>query len=238
MEQKSQKWLDFRLGRLGTSEISIIRGKSPSIWCDSFELFLRKMGKPYEFSNKYIEIGNRDEEKARILTTDYLKNCQNGEENSVFCRNVYDRTGGIAVNEPNFKQFTVTYKHFPQIFSSFDGIDIQNQLTLELKCPSQATFSKILKNRIPTVPKMYVDQTQGQLMIAKSRFDITTGIFGLYYDQGIYFEDKVTKRVNLIRLILIKTELDVEYCEEMEQICRKYVKMIDNRQWNKNWNDK
>ncbi len=83
---------------------------------------------------------------------------------------------------------------------------------------------------------MYVDQIQGQLSNANSHWDITTGLFGVYYDQGIYVEDKITKRFNLVRLILIKTELDLEYCAEMEVVCKKYIKMLKERKWNKNWN--
>lgn len=237
LPQKSEKWKAFRRDKVGTSEIPIIRGSFPKIWCDDYELFLRKMGKPHDFVNEDMERGNEHEDRARKLVATYLKDCQNGEENSVFCRNVYDRTGGFAVKDPEFKQFTVQYKHFPQIFSSFDGVDIDNKLVLEVKCPTQKVFTKLLKNRKPTVPKMYIDQTQGQLMIAESHWGITEGIFAIYYQDGVYFEDKTTKETHLIRLILIKTELDVEYCKEMETDCKKYCHMISSRKWNTKWKD-
>lgn len=231
LAQKSEKWKEKRLEwGLGTSEIPTILGRSPSIWGTNFDLFLRKMGKPHEFSNKYIEIGNRDEEKARKLVQNYLKNGANSDI-------IYDRTGGFEVKKPKFEQFTIQYKHFPQIFSSYDGIDIKNKLVLEIKSPSVNTFTKILKNRVPTVPKMYVDQTQGQLYIAESHFGITTGIFAVYYDEGVILVDKKAKTERLIKLILIRNDLDVEYCSEMFEICKKYVAMIESRCYNKNWRD-
>ncbi len=229
LPQKSKKWLLFRRDKLGTSEIPIIRGKFPTIWCDDYELFLRKMGKPYDTNNKYIEVGNRDEEKARQFVKDYLNLGLNSE-------NVYDRTEGFDTKDVNFVQYTVQYKHFPSIFSSFDGIDVENKLILELKCPSENVFTKLLKNRVPKVPKMYFDQTQGQLMTAESHWGIDKGIFGVYYNEGVVFKNKKTKEERLIKLILIRTDLDVEYCEEMKEICKKYCDMIQNRKWKKNWN--
>lgn len=230
LAQKSDKWKKFRLGKLGTSEISIIRSKFPSIWCDDYELFLRKMGKPHEFSNKSMEVGNEFEDKAREFVENYLHNGLNSD-------NVYDRTGGFDVKNPKFEQYTIQYKHFPQIFSSFDGIDIENELVLELKCPGEKVFTKILKNRKPTVPKMYVDQTQGQLEIADSWYNIKKGIFGVYYDDGVILKDKKAKTERLIKLILIRTDLDKEYCEEMLITCKKYCEMISDRRWKKNWKD-
>lgn len=230
LPQKSEEWLKFRLDKIGTSEISIIRGKFPKIWCDDYELFLRKMGKPYDNSSSYTDIGNRDEDKARVFIEEYLNYGTNSEH-------VYDRTGGMDVKDAKFVQCTVQYKHNPSIFSSFDGIDVNNKLTLEIKCPSEKTFAKILKNRQPVVSRTYVDQVQGQLMIANSHFDVTQGIFAPYLDEGVEFFDKELRTTRLIKLILVKTELDVEYCKEIEEDCRKYLQMIVNRQWRKNWNE-
>lgn len=229
LPQKSDVWMEFRLDKLGTSEIPIITGKFPTIWCTDYELFLRKMGKPYEFSNKYIETGNEDEPIAREFVTNYLKDGTNSEY-------VYDRTGGFDIKEPKFEQYTVQYKHFPQIFSSFDGIDIKNELVLELKCPGEKVFTKILKNRKPTVPKMYIDQTQGQLSTAESHWQINKGIFGVYYGKGVELIDKKGGKTRLIKLILIRTDLNLEYWIEIEKICKKYCEMIENRQWKRNWN--
>lgn len=237
LPQKSDKWKEFRSDKLGTSEISIIRGKFPKIWCDDYQLFLRKMGKPHTYSNEYTEVGDKDEEYARNFVINYFNNCVHGKDESVFCRNVYDRTGYNSITESNFERYTVQYKHFPQIFSSFDGIDLKNKIVLEIKCPSDKTFIKLLKNRKPTIPKMYFDQIQGQLLTANSHWGITNGIFAVFYKDGIYFEDKKTRITNLIRLILIKTELDLEYCKEMEDVCKKYVKMIETRRWKEDWND-
>lgn len=238
LPQKSDSWLEFRNSGIGASEISIIRGTFPTFWCTSHELFLKKMGNPYEFSNEYIENGNKYEEKARKYVENYLKNCSDLDKSRVFCKNIYDRTSGFDVKEPNFEQFTAKCKGFPQIFASFDGIDIKNQLVLEIKCPSQQVFTKFLRNRIPTVPKMYFDQIQAQLLIAKSHWDVERGLFALFFNDGVYFEDKKTKITNLIRLILIETELDLEYCKEMLVDCKKFLDMINNKKWTRDWKDK
>lgn len=230
LPQKSKKWKSLREEKIGTSEIPIIRGKFPKIWCDDYELFLRKMGKPFELDNEYITVGNRDEEKAREFTQNYLNYRTNAE-------NVYDRTGGFDIKNVNFHQYTVQHKNIEFLLSSFDGIDIENKIVLELKCPGEKVFTKLLKNRKPVVPKMYIDQTQGQLEIANSHFDITRGIFGVYYDEGVVLTNKKEKTEKLIKLILIRTDLDVKYCEEMILECKKFFEMIEKRHWNKNWKD-
>lgn len=235
LPQKSQKWLDFRKDKIGTSEISILKGKFPTIWCDPYELFLIKMGKPNNLDNTYVQIGNENESKARKLIESYYNKYKNNKD-YIFSRNVYDRIGELDILNVNFEQYTVQHKKYPKIFSSFDGIDIENKLVVEIKCPSQQTFTKLLKNRKPTIPKMYYDQIQGQLWIANSHWGITQGIFAVYFQDGVYFEDKITKKTNLIRLILIKTELDLEYCKELEKICSKFLEMIENRKWRANWN--
>lgn len=237
MPQKSEKWLKFRSFGVGASEISVLIGTFPRFWLSDFELFLRKMGKSNDFVNEAMEIGNRNEEKARKLLTIYLKNCKNNDENQPFCSNVYDRTGKIRGNNHNFKQYTVQHKEFPHIFSSYDGLDIRNKLVVEIKCPSQQVFTKLLKNRKPTIPKMYVPQVQTQLKIANSHWGITEGLFAIYYEDGVYFEDKLTKKTNLVKLILIETKIDLDYCKELEELCNKYFKMIIKREWNANWKD-
>ena len=111
LKQKSSEWIEFRSDKLGASEFPIIMGKYPTVWCDDYQLFLRKMGKPYTFTNKHMERGNEFEEIARELVQNYLTDGQNSE-------NVYDRTGGFDLKDPKFEQYTVQYKHFPSIFSS------------------------------------------------------------------------------------------------------------------------
>lgn len=235
--QKSEKWLNFRREGIGSSEISVLLGTAPKIWLNDMELFLCKMGREFSFTNEYIENGNRFEDKARKLVELYYKRCQNGDKNKPFCSNVYDRTLNIQAIEPKFEQFTVQHKDFPYIFSSYDGLSIDSKLVLEIKCPSEKVFTKLLKNREPKIPKMYLPQVQFQLEIANSHFGITQGIFAIYYDQGVYFTNKLTKETNLVKIILIETQHDAEYCKELQQVCAKFYDMMQSKCWNKDWRE-
>lgn len=236
LPQKSDNWLKFRLDKIGSSEVSILTGNFPTFWCDDYQLFLRKMGKKDDFINEHLNRGNKYEKTARKYVENYL-NTFNTKENNIECyKHVYDRTNILNKKHSKFFQFTLIHREIPYIFTSFDGIDLDNKLVLELKCPSENTFKKLLKNRTPSVPKMYYDQVQTQLMIANSHYGIKRGIFGIYYNNGVEFFNKKNEKTHLIKLILIETELDEEYCENIKKICEKYIKIIKERQWNRHWN--
>ena len=235
LPQKTKNWLDARITfGLGASQVPILMGNYPPHWATPYDLFLEKMGKPQKPMTEDMERGIF-EDQGRSYLENYLNNCKNEEDGSVFCRNVYDRTSNLSTNDVKFEQFTVISKDVPNLFASFDGIDINNKLVLEIKCPKQGIFNKLLRNRVPSVPKTYLAQVQSQLMIANSHWGITKGIFAVFFPDGLYYENKKTGRNDLIRLIVIETELDEEYCEEIKNKCKIFWDMVENRSWNKYW---
>lgn len=235
LAQNSDEWLEFRKGGIGASEIPAIFGKTPPHWDNPYEVFLRKMGKHGKKANEYMRRGKLLEDQAGVFVKNHLKNCQGDIKMSVFCGNCVDRFDEKIKFDPNFEKITAKYKDFEHIFASFDGVDIDNGLILELKCTQQSGFTKLAKN--PKVPKMYFLQIQTQLMVANSQWGIKTGVFANYYPEGVYIKNKNTDQMELIRLVLIKVELDEEISKEIEKTARNFWKMVENKKWNVNWNN-
>lgn len=235
LPQKSEKWHKFRLNGIGASEVPAILGKLPPHWNNPYEVFLQKLGKPRKEPTKSMERGVILEDKARNFVSNFLKNCKKNKNMSIFCENCLDLTNLELEFNPEFQQLTAQYKYFDKIFASFDGIDEKNGILLEIKCPEWKNFSKMVKK--PDISKIYYDQVQTQLMIANSHWGINKAIFANFYPEGIFLEEKDTKIVKLIRLILIEVDFDKEYCDNIIKTCENFWKMIENKQWNKNWNN-
>lgn len=233
LPQKSEKWLEFRRNGIGASEISAILGKLPPHWANDYEIFLRKLGKVSDFSSKHMERGVLLEDSARKTVTHYLNYCKKTDNSSILCSNYIDKTKIKPEFTVKFEQLTVKYKNFDKIFASFDGVDLNNKMILEIKCPSQSTFTKMTRAR--KIPSTYFSQIQTQLMVANSHWGITKGLFANFYPEGIYIEDKVTGRAQLKKLVILEVDFDPEYCKELEIICKKFWKMVENNKWNNNW---
>lgn len=231
LPQKSKKWLKFRdESGFGASQIPIILGNYPPQWSSPYELFLEKMGKPKKEAHIDTERGELENE-AREFITDYYNSI-----NTIVCDNVYDRTENTKLNNTNFEQYTVQHKEINNIFASYDGIDFQNKLVLEIKCPKEGIFKTILKNKIPKVPKTYLAQVQFQLLIANSHWNIDRGIFAVYHPEGFERNTKNDNNPEKINLILIETKLDKNYCEDVLLTCNKFFEMVELRKWRNNWN--
>lgn len=234
LPQKSKEWHDFRLNGIGASEVPAIMGKLPPHWNNPYEVFLQKLGKPRKNATKSMQRGVLLEEYARNFIENYLKNCKKNENSSIFCNNCLDFLDLDINFDPKFQQLTAKYKEFDKIFASFDGIDENNGVLLEIKCPEQSGFKKIMKK--PSISMIYYPQVQTQLMIANSHWGINKAIFANYYPEGIYVDDEDIFGLKLIRLVLVQVDYDEEYCNEIKKTCSNFWKMIENKQWNRDWN--
>lgn len=234
LEQKSKAWHDLRLSGIGASELAAILSLMPPHWSNPYEVYLKKLGKPQSPPNEAMLRGVHLEERAKNAVSNHLTNCIQ-EDNSIFCRNSLNFTDFKDLKNVKFKQYTAIYKDFPHMFASFDGVDKTNQIVLEIKCPSESNFRKIIKK--PSVGRIYKPQVQAQLMIAHSHWGINKGIFANYYPEGVYITNKTTDELELVRLVLVQTELDVEYCKELVKICKAFWKNVENKTWNKNWKE-
>ena len=137
--QNSQEWLDMRKAHIGASEISVIMGINP--WKSAYELFLEKTGKKEAPEpNYFMLMGKAKESEARAA---YIS-----------------KTGNIVMPSVTF------YKEWPIALASLDGITEDEELIVEIKCPTEKTYeaAKSLE-----VPKHYMAQIQWQMMCSGAK---------------------------------------------------------------------
>lgn len=234
LPQKSQEWLDFRRNGIGASEVPKVMGHLPAFWGGPFNIFALKLGAPPTPMNENMARGVKYEDTARELTTNHLKFLRLGKPYAL-SNNVLDLFNRKVEFSPNFKQLTVKHKDYPYIFSSFDGVDIKNKLILEIKCPKQENFIKILNN--PILSDTYKTQVQTQLSVANSHWGITEGIFVNYFADGIYFsENENNTKKKLIKLVIIFVDINVELCNDIHRTCSNFWKMVESKKWKSDWN--
>jgi len=234
LPQKSDSWLEFRRSGIGASEVPKIMGQLPPQWGGAFDVFLNKMGKPGNPPNKAMERGIIYEDKARNYITNYLESKRLGK-NSIHEIGTIDLSENIVEKKVKFQQLTVKYKDFNRIFASFDGIDFNNKLILEIKCPKYENFVKFLKK--PKLSKTYLTQVQTQLMIANSHWGITKGIFANYCPEGVIYTEKGETKAKNIRLVLLYVDLDEDITKNIEKTCKNFWSMVETNQYDKNWNE-
>lgn len=233
LPQKSDSWLQFRRSGIGASEVPKIMGQLPPQWGGAFDVFLNKMGKPSDPPNQAMERGIIYEDKARNYVTQYLES-RRLSKNTIHEIGTVDLFQQKLEKKVKFEQLTVKYKEFDRLFASFDGIDFKNGLILELKCPKYENFVKVLKK--PKLSKTYLTQVQTQLMIANSHWGITKGIFANYCPEGVIYTEKGQLTAKNIKCILVYVELDTELTKNIEKTCKKFWNMVENNQYNKDWN--
>lgn len=234
LPQKSDAWHDFRRQHIGASEVPKIMGEIYYKFGTSYDVFLLKMGKEPDEPNEDMVRGIEFEEPARNFITQHLKSKFFKEENEI-TENILDYTDYKLKFEPNFKQLTAKHKKIDCISASFDGVDKKNKLILEVKCPKYENFIKFTKKS--KLPTSYKSQIQTQLMVANSHWGITEGIFISYYHDGVDYENKSEKYDQIIKMVVLKAELDLEHCKKIEKTCKNFWNMVQNRQWNKYWNE-
>ena len=134
LEQGGNDWLEWRRQGIGSSDAPIIMGVSP--WCDVLTLYKRKRGElPEQESNWAMARGTRLEPEVRALLEKRL-----------------------GVLEPA----TLTHPTIEWMRASVDGISLDGNLVVEIKCPGQADHDFAKAGQVP--PK-YVPQVQHILAV-------------------------------------------------------------------------
>lgn len=136
MDQRTQDWLHWRRGGIGSSDAPIIMGVSP--WSTPFQLWQEKTGRvKREMSNFATERGNMLEPKARAD---------------------YELRSGIEM-----PPILCQHKDYPFMRASMDGGNEQLRCGLEIKCPGKKDHEiALIEGR---VPEKYMPQIQHQLMV-------------------------------------------------------------------------
>lgn len=137
--QGSQAWLDYRLNHLMGTDASICSGSNP--FESEIDLWKRKllMIPPIE-KNAAMQRGNDLECAARELA----------------CKEI-----GLE-----FEPVVYESDEHSWAAASLDGYNADNNVILEIKCPSEKTYFKVLSGYLP---QYYNDQINWQLMVTGAK---------------------------------------------------------------------
>jgi len=133
--QNSDEWLEWRKGKIGASDAPIIMGVSP--WQTPYDLWCQKLSltKPRQI-NSAMQRGHDLEDKARAL---------------------YEYKTGYFVLPQVREHFNIEY-----MIASLDGITIDGQHAVEIKCAGKEDHNKAICGE---VPEKYYPQLQHQIEV-------------------------------------------------------------------------
>lgn len=219
LPQKSQIWKDERDKFIGGSDMSILTGDLPQIFDTQYDLFLRKTGQaPPKEMNASMQHGVNYEDEARRYIENYLK-----------------ETYGI---DAHFEPLVAIEPNGQDIMVSFDGIDIENKLFVEIKCQSEKNFVKTVKTGMPSY---YRAQVQSQACVANAHWGITKGFFCSYFPTPVDVTTRTTVDRKYIfntfttQLACIPIEYDVEYCCYLKKLAKAFRDMIKAGEYDEFW---
>lgn len=194
-----QEWLNWRRGGIGSSDAAIIMGESP--WRTPRQLWEEKvLGTSEQFENSSMTRGKELEPVARTW---------------------FEETMNVTVFPKN--KMNVTN---PWIRASLDGIDLEEKILVEIKCPNKEDHALALKKQVPS---KYIPQVQHQLLV--------TGLDGMYYcsfdgsngaivevaRDNAYIESMLSEERKFWDLVLSKTPPELTE--------RDFISMEGNAEW-------
>ena len=140
IEQKSDEWLELRKGKFTASNAQAIGNADKGLDSLCIELLAEKMAlKSDKYTNEDIDRGNELEDEARKAFQEFSK---------------------LPITQTGF----VTNSKYKNAGCSPDGI-IENHSLIEIKCPNNLNYFKLLLE--PTVKPEYMWQIQMQLLITE-----------------------------------------------------------------------
>ena len=155
LQQNTNEWLEFRRNKIGSSDAPIIMGKSP--WKTPHQLWEEKMGiKDSFFESQAMRRGKDLEPEARTAFE--------------------EQTGLVMWPD------VLTHNEHDFIIASMDGITINGEQAVEIKCPGEKTHAMALQG---IIPEHYQIQIQHQLAV--------TGLKKMFYysfdgNEGVLLE--------------------------------------------------
>lgn len=168
--QQTPEWLELRKTKIGASDSPIIMQVSP--WKTPYQLWLEKMGKhkSEDIKSPNMKRGIILEEKAR--------------------ERFMDMTGLFVLPSVEF------HKENEFMMASLDGIDIEKENIVEIKCPNADDHFAAVGNM---VPEKYFPQLQHQLEVCQLdmayyfSFDGNDGVIVKVYRDDKYIKNMVQK---------------------------------------------
>lgn len=205
LEQNTEEWLEFRKTKIGSSDAPIIMGESP--WKTPQQLWEEKMGlKQSSYENAAMQRGKQLEAQAR---------------------KAFELETGLVV-WPN----VLIHPEHEFIIASLDGITMDGQAAVEIKCPGEKTHQIALNSEIP---KHYQIQMQHQLAVTGLKemfyysYDGQNGITLKVQRDDALIETLLEKEQEFFRCMQESTPLETErsdlpwlkFAEEWKDIQRR-----------------
>ncbi len=135
LEQGSKEWHEARRNRIGASDAAAIMGVSP--WTTPYQLWRRKLGLiPEQEENGAMRRGKELEVKAREICCELL-DCE-------------------------LFPLTIVPEDDPWMICSYDGINLDKRIAVEIKCPGKVDHGKAESGEIP---EKYRPQLKHQLYV-------------------------------------------------------------------------
>ena len=134
LEQNTPEWLKFRQEKIGASDAPIILGVSP--WKTAYKLWEEKIHGFNSFETESMRRGKDLEESARSCFEKYTN----------------------SLVKPQVVQSIEN----PWMIASLDGIDIDGEFIVEIKCPNAKDHQLAKDGKIP---EKYIPQLQHQLAV-------------------------------------------------------------------------
>lgn len=203
LPQRSDEWLEIRNTTVGASEVAAILGLNP--YEDAYKTWQYKTGriKPKK-STAAMQRGVDLEEDALEAAKKKIKH-------------------------KKIEQFFAIHPVYTFASASFDGVDLEEKLIIELKCPSKAMgFKSIFTDGIPIY---YYPQIQWQLMIAKEHWGIETAYFCSYFPDGAYVTNFKTFKEEKHSVAVIDFNYNEQYCKDAVEVVKTFQKFVEANHW-------
>lgn len=203
LAQNTPEWLEFRRDKIGASDAPIILGVSP--FKTPYQLYLDKIERREQSQNAAMKRGHDMEEEAR----------------KYFCT-VYEM---IHLEKINVVPYVVQSDTYEWMIASLDGLDIEKNILVEIKCPGQKDHDIAISGKIP---EHYIPQLQHQLYVTgidkmfylSYRTGDTYPMLLEYRPDGTVLEKLIREEAKFYNCVLTKTppETEDEDCEEISDL--------------------
>lgn len=208
LKQRSEEWNLLRETKIGASIVPTILGQNK--YEKPITLWKRKTGKlkPKEM-NAAMRRGIELEDKAIEATLEEI------------------RFQGIPTL--NVEPIVAIHPKHTDIAVSFDGVDLENNFIVEVKCPTfSRNFVDVFNNGIP---QHYYAQVQLQLFVANEHWGIKKAYFGSYFPDGAYVTDFIAFKDYLKYIAVVPEDYNEKYCEAMIEVIDIFVKAVKDNVW-------
>lgn len=186
IKQNTPDWEEARRNKIGASDAPIILGESP--WCTPWLLWMRKKKLlPDQKVNEAMKRGNEMEGKAR---------------------KAFEKASGLLM-EPK----VVFYGD--DFMASLDGITMEEDAIVELKCPSKEVHEMA---RVGKIPPYYMIQVQHQLMCTK----LQIGHYASYYETVVGY-DVLGVPIIEGEILIVIVNRDDEMIERIKDECEGFL---------------